>query len=72
MLHRHHGWLFELANTAQGLIGIFNVVIGELFAVQLLSAQDRVTFRDGILVKPGLLVGVFTVTHLLLQVPGQS
>ena len=71
MLHSDNGWFIKLAYAAQRFIGVLDVVVGKLLAVELFSFKNRELLRNWILVQPSLLMTVFAVAHRILQTVGQ-
>ena len=66
MLNDNAGWLAELFHAFQRGVGVGNVVIGERFALNLLSGRNRGFFYLFFYIEGCLLVAVLTVTHILL------
>ena len=68
MLERYAARLGEIAHDIEGGSGVLDIVIGHLFALQLLGRGERE--GNGLLssVELGLLVGVLAITERLLEV----
>ena len=73
MLHRHDGWRRKFAHRPHRRVGILDVVVRQLLAVQLLGAkQGEVGGWDRIPVEGRLLVAVFPVAQVRFLIKGQG
>lgn len=58
MLNGHNRRLFEFFDDLQRRIGIVDVVVGQLFAVQLLGSRQRILRSERLAVERRLLMRV--------------
>ena len=65
MLDDYAAWLFKLTDTFDGGIGIGNIVVGKLLALQLFCGSDTGIVSTDFLIEGGVLVRVLTVAHVL-------
>ena len=73
MFQCYNCWtVFEITNNTNGRISITNVIEGQFLTVKLFSGCNGVFRRKSFLVEVCILLRVFTVTHGLLEVIGQS
>ena len=68
MLEANSERLVELTDDVEGGVGILNIVVRQLLAVQLLGGGQRIWHRLQGLVELGLLVRVLTVAEILADV----
>ena len=64
MFDDHTRRRFELAHAFPGGVGVGDVVVAELLALQLVEGRERAWHRPEVAIEGGVLVRVFAVTQV--------